>query len=1599
MTAPDETTANPAEFPDDLATLRVSPPSPAMMLDDMQTIAVAKPVAAAPSEVAVMGANPDSPVPFVFGKRIAKGGMGAILEGEDCKLGRTIAVKVMLDANASDDQARRFVQEAAVLGKLAHPNIVPVYDLGRDSEGALYYTMKLVKGRTLQDIINDLRHEKKEALEHYTLDRMLTIFRKVCDALAFAHASNIIHRDLKPENVMVGEFGEVLVMDWGIAKVLDSEVGRAVPSPPREAHTPAHVSTHERSLGASDDGAEGTQRPTSLTATMEGAVMGTPNYMSPEQAMGKVNELDERSDIFSLGGILYAILTLRPPVEGKDVWEVLEKVQMANITEPTKFGATTGTGTAKAKGDVLEAKKITPLPHMTGGRVPNALSAVVMKALTLDKTKRYQHVAAFSADIEAYQGGFATSAENAGALKQLKLLMLRHKAVTAALAAMLLLSIGFVLKVMASERRATQNEHIALQERETARQALGRSAISLAEAALREGNGPAMEVALQDVPENLRDSTWRYLLGQSDTSIARINVGAPIDGVVAHPRLPSVFAVVDHRGKVTILNVRTGERLQEFAAGFSTKGTPLSYSMAISPDGERIALGRWGYFGDLVIHDVRGGKRILELKTAANPFLRFSPDGRWILRGGREKQDVGILNAQTGQSRWTRDVSKNVYSAAFTPDGGQVLLQVGSDDTELRSAEDGSLVRAVATHSPSFSALRPDGQFIVSGGRQGAIQGVDLSDGRTVFEFRTDDRQIDQLAFFANGTRFASIAVMADGRQTVRLWDARTGAPAQSLLGGSGLVRGVSVHPLSNELVVCGPDTRAWSLGGARWSLLGGAFAQCSFWGEDDVLFAPAKESDAALVRLQEPSTTTLWAFSSTGYRSADVSADGRYAVLGARLSKEPLVLLRRTGEKVEEVIRFTPEQMLERLRLSPTGASLAAIEGLNQWVELFDSSTGKRRVRLPAKDIKRFWEVRWLNQNELVGLVTAKAERGSAGSEEWVVRWDATTGKVLQTATNPGTMDVLAVAPDGLRFAEAGTDKKVRIRDAATLAVLKEFRVHDGPITALACHPKKPILATGSTDLAIRLWNLETGQQIDELRGPLAAPHTLAFAPSGQRLGCASLDTITYIWDPSSLRDSAATPLKVGSQAIDERIWFKEAQPDRPAAPLPEKPKAALPKDAEGWEYLLAQLTPDLVAKTGGWVLKDGELFSPDTKNATLPLPGDVSGISYRVRMRLRQLAAKQLFQVTLPVADRLCGFELDRVGGAGIYTGLNMVNGLYGKDLPGVVEGKQVKDMQPHDLEVTVHLEGANATITATLDSRPLYEWTGPSVTLSQHPTWATTAPGALALGTYSGGWVVSEVKVKRLDEAIQLPVNKQSPAVNQPGTPPKLGPVAAAQPPLIETLSRAGKYAEAAQATRELIKSRGAELESGTSFGASYSNLILAATLFASGDREGCRAACADAVSRFRNVIDPNQAEQIAKTCLLASDSGVEPAILAAFIAVAQPGLERPMAHWVQLLNALAEYRLGHWDAAADWAAKMRANPNAPERGTAAAAAILAMAEHQRKHPAEAAKALDAAQTLIAANWPDGTEVTWYAWLIADLLAKEAAALLPAPKSEPK
>lgn len=231
---------------------------------------------------------------YKLGEEIARGGMGSVLQAEDAKLKRTVALKAMLmDADSDVGLRQRFIREAEVLAMLAHPNIVPIYDIVWEDGVPLFYTMKLVRGRTLQAIINDLRAQDAGTLREFTLDRLLGIFRNVCNAIAFAHSKGVLHRDLKPENVMVGEFGEVLVMDWGLAKI----VGKPGDAVAEQLSALIH--------------------PQSAAMTMHGAVLGTPQYMSPEQALGHIEALDERSDIFSLGGILYAILTLRPPVEGK----------------------------------------------------------------------------------------------------------------------------------------------------------------------------------------------------------------------------------------------------------------------------------------------------------------------------------------------------------------------------------------------------------------------------------------------------------------------------------------------------------------------------------------------------------------------------------------------------------------------------------------------------------------------------------------------------------------------------------------------------------------------------------------------------------------------------------------------------------------------------------------------------------------------------------------------------------------------------------------------------------------------------------------------------------------------------------------------------------------------------------------------------------------------------------------------------------------------------------------------------------------------------------------------------------------------------------
>ncbi len=324
---------------------------------------------------------------------IGSGGMKIIVRSEDVNVGRDIAMAISKDA--SERKQMQFLEEAHITASLEHPNIVPVHDIGRSKSGVPYFTMKLIHGVTLAQILVKLREKDPEYQKRFPLHARLEIFLKICDAIAFAHSKGILHLDIKPDNIQVGDYGEVLVLDWGIARRI------------RDRETDAENARIPR-------------RPP-VGATLDGVIRGTPEYMSPEQAAGKNSKRSRQTDIYALGAILYTILTLHPPFRGETMEEVLRNVLNGEIIPPR-----------------LE----------NGARIPLPLEFIILRAMSRNPERRYESVGALKDDVVAYQSGFATVAENAG-LSTRFLLWLKRNRIRIYVISSILLTIGIVLLFLA----------------------------------------------------------------------------------------------------------------------------------------------------------------------------------------------------------------------------------------------------------------------------------------------------------------------------------------------------------------------------------------------------------------------------------------------------------------------------------------------------------------------------------------------------------------------------------------------------------------------------------------------------------------------------------------------------------------------------------------------------------------------------------------------------------------------------------------------------------------------------------------------------------------------------------------------------------------------------------------------------------------------------------------------------------------------------------------------------------------------------------------------------------------------------------------------
>ncbi|MCH2209316.1 MAG: serine/threonine protein kinase [Lentisphaerales bacterium] len=334
---------------------------------------------------------------YIAKTELGQGAMKTVLQVTDEITGRDVA-KATLKGQAKRDSSERFLREARICARLEHPNIVPLHDLGIDENGDVFFTMKLVEGISFQDMLNEIKTNKSS----HSSNELLEIFVKVCDAVAYAHSQQIIHLDLKPDNIQISHFGEVLVCDWGLARDL------------REKNSIIEDAIVSESF-----------------VTQDGLVRGTPGYMSPEQARGAISESSFQSDIYSLGAILYTILSFERPGKGS-VKEVLEQTVSGNFTPPSTIASEQN--------------------------IPTVLEAICLKAMALDTKDRYANVAQFKNDITSYLRGFATSVENSGFLMQLKLLLKRNKIVSSVvlMSIFILLSATsvFLASIKKSEREA-----------------------------------------------------------------------------------------------------------------------------------------------------------------------------------------------------------------------------------------------------------------------------------------------------------------------------------------------------------------------------------------------------------------------------------------------------------------------------------------------------------------------------------------------------------------------------------------------------------------------------------------------------------------------------------------------------------------------------------------------------------------------------------------------------------------------------------------------------------------------------------------------------------------------------------------------------------------------------------------------------------------------------------------------------------------------------------------------------------------------------------------------------------------------------------------
>lgn len=1067
---------------------------------------------------------------YAFLEEHARGGMGRILRVYDHHIGREIALKELVPPDKKEGQkrqtvdqavfAKRFLEEAQITGQLEHPGIVPVYDLGHHEDGTPYYTMKFVRGQTLYSAINNAPSFKDRLV-------LLSPFINLCQALAYAHSRGIIHRDIKTSNVMLGEFGETIIIDWGLAKKQGDK------GSDEEEFEQKGSSSGSEDIYFSDK-----------PGTAWGQVLGTPACISPEQAQGHTNEIDHRSDIYGLGAVLYEILTTYPPFSGTTSKEIISKV-------------------------IHDA----PLPIRTlAPDVPKALAAICEKAMHKDPNQRYQSAKNLANDILRFQSGQIVKAHTYTFNELFSRLIMRYRPYThitfVAILLILLLSIFSYIQVRkqrnqailakAGETRAREAEIIARHQAEEALEAeeMGHYILNMRAipTLLREGRIDVALEILWKTSETHRNWEWGYFLrecrqdkytleGQHVPAISpdgtllatadrnycvtlwNFTTGDPITKLLGHEGSVSSIAF-DESGRflvtassdetVRIWQVKTGTSYRVFGptgkqltgARFTLDGqhiiafandntariwnieTQLElYSfpsaivnpstLAIHPNNSRLTMGCLN--ATARICNLYTGETAFELVGTSNLLsgIAFSSDGRFLVTNSGIEHCIEAWDATTGRHL-------NVIGNMKPSRPNQELRFIPSLD------ELGPATRDLTTGDPLFlihqngicpvPIFRPGINHVLVAAQDGRMNLYEIPSGKLVSRIGDTGDRITCASFSSDGKQIAT----GSQNRVIAVWKADSGVNRARFYGHISTVNHVFFSPDNYSLISDGGNVKVWDLN-------------------------TIKEEKEDALALSYYSWGTKAFFSPDGQIVVAAELGGKYIAADLQnnfqcnmLSNQPFSNMHVAACSVNRTLATTCGTMATIWDIE-TGKQLGILTGHTGIIRAIGWSTDGNWLATAADDqTLRLWNTHTKQQIATAKNVPFRICALCFSPEGTFLATGDTNGYVylysLPSLTArktslpfTGFVNEIRISPDGkLLFVAIGQD--IFALDSTLEKPITHFVGHQSEITSFALSTDGMRLATTTEDGSIKLYLVQTGEEVATIENTPKRVIALAF-------------------------------------------------------------------------------------------------------------------------------------------------------------------------------------------------------------------------------------------------------------------------------------------------------------------------------------------------------------------------------------------------------------------------------------------------------------------------------------------------------------------------